>query len=524
MAKPKINPIEKVSQITPQYIKDSIAAHYPAEVSSKVSDLFAHTLAFDYKQKAKNLKWLFGDNTSITIDADPEKVLKSLKANGAYGIQNILQFLDAQDATYTAEQLSEKKCTYQKQVMRVSRVIEMASKNADIIANILSGNHLQFSTIGSTTYSDVFSYNIRKLSFTERASINTRMEGNALKTDGTCVIYKNSLDMYEVYGRDEVTVTPRGGIMDIDVNRALNQIKAGSVVVSMDLNDMITCSSGGVSSCMGFSGSYHNGWMNTFRADFGLIVFLKNEDDRFYKLGRQWLYARFTKDGQVFRSPALKFQRQYGGINNQHGELVRNFIFEKAEKAFGKEFALKNFDRITSGGLSPKETSLNVSGSPRAGYLDSGFDDGAVGFAMKENTLFKGQRCAFPAYQSCSYPNSGASVIFDFPDALALDGHPSHNGGFQGQTRRRTENMLGVIPPYKFVECSVTGNQVLDSECTFIPNQDGAGGTYITTSLLVKAFDPKLLPQEEEVEEVPEAVAVAEEPLIELSDEDLEDF
>lgn len=517
---PKITPITNVSQITPEYIKDSIAAHYPKEVSSKVSDLFAKTMAYDYKKKAKNLKWLFGDSPTVTLDADPEKVLASLKRQGAYGIKEILSFLDSVGATYTAKQLAVKKCTYQKQEMRITRVIDLAGNSSDLVKAILAESNLNINYSRSDLRQELGLF-ASDLGYSYMEGMTKSFNRDSVWTDGKLFWFKNSRGFYEALDPKDIIFTIKGGIRDYDIDRALNQIQAGSIVISMDLNDMITCSSGGVSSCMSFSGSYHNGWMNTFRADFGLIVYMKNPDDRFYKLGRQWLYLRFTKDGQVFPMPAMKFQRAYGSITQQHTQLAADFIFQRAKEAFG--WNENDFDKITNGGLSKLETSLNVSDSPRAGYLDTAFDFSCPGYGMKENTLFKGQRVPFPNMQACHYTHSGASLVFDFPDALAIDGLPSHNGGFRNNFRNRKDAQLGVIPEYKIVTCSSSGKELLDVECTFVPNLDGIGGKYIETSLLLECYDPNYVAQE--VVAVMEAVPEKpQEPEIVLTDEDVEDF
>jgi len=517
MAKSKIVPITKVSQITPQYIKDSMKSWYSADVTNKMTDLFAQTLAFDYKRKAKNLKWLFGDDTTITIDADPEEVLASLRKNDARGIRPVLAYLDSVGATYTAESLSNKKCTYNKQVMRVKRVIEMTLSDTSVSKTILSGQSFDYATKKPYTIDIKTGVAYTALGVVKAETANGRGKPETTFTDGDNLWVKAADGMYECHAEDNLTIVVKGGIRDHNIDQVLGQIQGGSIVLSMDLNDMITCSNGGVSSCMGFSGSYHLGWMMTFRSDFGLIAYLKNPDDRFHKIGRQWVHLRLTKDGMVFDTPAMKFMQNYGQLNEQHVELTSSHIL----KVFEDKFKIKasDFKKETGGSFGGTMASLNVTSGSKAGYLDGGQSRTCPAFALKKGTLSPKQPYAFPELSGGNF-EQGTQVVFDFQEALSIDGVISNGGQFSVISRSVSRPNTSGKAQYKLVTCDVTKESVLDVECTFIPDVSGAGGKYIQSKLLLQAFDPELLPKEEP--DVVEEPVVAEPETIE-EDEDFDE-
>lgn len=507
----KLQPIEKVSGINEQYIIQSMKQHYSAAQTSEMTPLFIKTLVHDYKMKAKNLAWLFGDDTTITIHPEVEKVLADLIRDDAPGIRILTDYLKSVGATYTAEQLQNSKCTYKKQEMRVSRVIQMTSEDLDIIKAVISGDKYE-GEIHRTDLdmSALFPVdNTLGVSIIDPTSRHVRQSTDV--TDGGVVWVRRADGLYDCFSPDQAKFRVKKNIHRINIEDTLSQIDAGTVVLSIDLNDFITASSGGVSSCFGFGGMHHLGWMNYWRSDFGIMVFMQNKQNRYSKVGRQWLLMRMTENGRDFDAPVFKFQKPYGRIKLSHTRLVEEFIFKKIKEKWG--YNKSDFDYITNGNLTATEVSDNCmaeggSHGRHSGYTDSAFSSAAPGYALKENKAYKGQYTAFPKLISTQYQD-GRSLIFNFPDAMNMKGIVTNSGNFQGNQTHRSKTSLGYIPPAHIVTCAATGKEVLDKECTMMPD-----GTYVLTEVLIKAFNPEAIPEIQEDTGYVEPEAVIEELII----------
>jgi len=502
----KATPIENVSEITDDYIERVLKGHYSGNLTKQLTPLMIKTLAFDYKQKARNLDWLFKGKTTITITPDPEVILKNAMKEDSYGIRTLSSFLDSIGATFSGETLQDGKCNYKNQSMRISRVISNTG-STDLVKAVLakdsySGNII----IRNIGRNDLYTYN------PETDTVSTgdirRSKKSTDLTDGEHFWYRNSAGYYECATVEQAEMKVKRAIDDIHLQECLSQLDAGTVIMSIEINDFITASSGGVSSCFGFGGMHHMGWINYFRADFGIMVYMQNREDRFSKVGRQWLLMKMTENGEDFEAPAYKFQKPYGRIQKSHTNLVNAYVLAAIKDKWG--YKEKDFEKITSGNISHcsvSDTCLQRDGSHsrHSGYTDTGFGDSAYGMQLKEGTAYKGQYMAFPyVSQHSSRQQNGRSLIFNFPDALDMSGQPTNSGNFESHQNSRTDSPTGYIPPYKVVTCSVSGESVLNAECTMMPD-----GTYVKTSLLIRAFNPDLVPEDEPA--TPEVVEVAEE-------------
>ena len=509
----KIVPIEKVSEITESYIDKVMHQHYSKDVTKKLTPLFSKTLAFDYKQKARNLDWLFKGATTITIQPDAEKILVDLLRDDAPGIRVLTDFLKSVGATYTADQLQNSKCTWKKQEMRISRVIQMAS-DSDILKAILARD--KYSGRIRRAYEDIGVAKIDSVTDTVHLSAITNHSNDTTDvTDGKFIWVRTSNHLYECIDISQSEMVVRKKINDINLEDTLGQIDAGTVILSIEINDFITASSGGVNSCFGFGGMHHLGWMNYFRSDFGIMVYMQNKSDRFSKVGRQWLLMKMTEGAQDFDAPAFKFQNAYGRIKKSHTDLVTQFLLEEIEKKWG--YTRADFHKVTDGILnavmvSDPCMSQGGSHSRHSGFTDSAFSNSAPGFMLKEDKAYKGQYIAFQGMGIESKYQDGRSLVFNFPDAMNPAGVVTNSGNFQGNQASRKGSSTGIIPPARLVKCAATGASVLDKECTMMPD-----GSWIQTDILIRSFDPLAIPAEE-----PKVVEMA--PMVEdtISEEELQ--
>lgn len=513
------NFIDDVKDISEEYITRTLKKHYNSSITAALTPLMVKTLTYDFKQKAKNLNWLFNGKTTVSISPDPEKTLKDLMQNNSGGINVLIDFLNGIGATYTAALLQESKCIYNKQEMRITRVIEMLPNITDIVQAMLQGNSLRGNLIQDELLPYVKSTIAAKtetIMYSTKSSHSIRYGKDA--TDGTNIWIQQSNGFYECYPNKNYQAVVKRPIDDYDIHDITKQIDGSTVVLSIDPNDFITASNGGVSSCFGFSGMHHLGWMNYWRADFGIIAYVKNSNDRMYKTGRQWLLMKMTENNQMFEAPAFKFQKPYGKLTLAHTKLVEDFVFGKIKEAFG--FTRNQFTRISSGSLqkaSVSDTCMTTQGSHgiHSGYTDTSFMDSAPGYQLKADTAYKGQYVAFPYLVSDNY-HDGRSMIFNFPDALNMQGIPTNNGGFTANQTHRSKSSLGVIPPAKLVTCAATKKEVLDKECVQMPD-----GSFVLTEVLIKQYDPSAIP---DIAKKEETVIVQEEVQTYDMDFDEDDF
>lgn len=511
----KIVPIENASDVSEAYIKNVMHQHYNNEITSDITPLFLKTFVHDYKQKARNLDWLFKGKTTITIQPDAEKILADLIRDDAYGIKILLDFLKSIGATYTAEQLQDSKCTWQKQEMRINRVIQQNSDN-DIIKAIMAKD--KYSGKVNRTFTVVGVAYVDSVTDTVHIKQNMSSHGNSASdvTDGTHIwVRSGGAHLYECIAESQSEMVVRKNINDINLTDTLTQIDAGTVIMSIEINDFITASSGGVNSCFGFGGMHHLGWMNYWRADFGIMVYMQNKSDRFSKVGRQWLLMKMTENGQDFEAPAFKFQNAYGRIKKSHTDLVTQHILAEVERKWG--YKREDFVKITSGGLNAvivSDTCMSEGGSHgrHSGFTDSSFSDRAPGFMLKEDKAYKGQYLAFQGFGEGSKYQDGRSLIFNFPDAINPKGIVTNSGNFQGNQTNRKNSSTGYIPPARLVTCAATGDTVLDKECTMMPD-----GSWIQTDILIRSFDPEAIPAAPTKVVVEEVIAEEK-----LSDEELQ--
>lgn len=499
----KITPISKASEISETYIEKVMHQHYSHEITKDITPLFLKTLEHDYRQKVKNLDWLFKGETTITIQPDAEKILADLKRDDAYGIKILLNFLKSIDATATAEQLQKGKCSWNKQEMRINRVITQAN-DSDIIKAVIgkdrySGKVRRAGETNGISQVDTLTDTVHL-----HTDMTSRANDSRDATDGQHIWVRTNNKLYECIDKSQSQMGVRRQVDEINLEETLGQIDAGTVVMSIEINDFITASSGGVSSCFGFSGMHHLGWMNYWRADFGIMVYMQNKSDRFSKVGRQWLLMKMTEDGVDFEAPAFKFQKAYGRIKKSHTDLVTTHIMEAIEEKW--KFKRSDFVKITNGSLNAtmvSDTCLSSGGShgKHSGYTDTAFSEHAPGYQLKEDKAYKGQYLAFNGFGGVeSRYQDGRSLIFNFPDALNPKGIVTNSGNFQGNQTNRQQSSTGYTAPAKLVTCEATGKTVLDKTCTHMPD-----GTWVQTDILIRSFDPAAIPV---VEEKPEEAHV----------------
>lgn len=514
-----LTPIEDVSDISEAYIMQVMQQHYSSSITRKITPFFLKQMVYSYKQKAKNLDWLFKGKTTITIQPDAEKILKGLLSESAYGIREITGFLKSVGATYTAKQLQDNKCTWNKQEMRISRVISL-SADSDIIKAVLAKDAYSGSVTRNPSSNGIV--NVDQVTDTVILKDLTRWNRDSFDvTDGSNIWIRSSSKLYECIHKSQSSMSIKRAIDEIDIVGSLAQIDSGTVVMSIEINDFITASNGGVSSCFGFTGMHHMGWMNVWRADFGIIIYMQNKSDRFSKIGRQWLLMKMSEDGEDFEAPTFKFQRPYGRIQRSHTELVTSYVFDAIKEKWG--YIPSQFIKITDGNVQAVSVSDNMlqeggSSSRHSGFFDRSFASESPGYQLKEDVAYEGQYLAFPGMGKDSKYQDGRSLIFNFPDALSPAGQPTNSGNFESHQAKRSSSGIGANKPARLVKCAVSGEEVLNLECTRMPD-----GSMVKTSILIKSFNPALVedePKKEVVEVTPVVEAILPEEVLQFDEDD----
>jgi len=485
-------------EVTRDYIKASLEHHYRSK-GYKISDDMVTLLEYDYRRKVDNLDWLFQGKTRVRISPSKDEIYKSVLRE-----QTIADFLvlisKVLAATYDIS-LIDGYVTVNKQKTRISKAKEMLV-NAEIPSDL--------GDIGSRYTKQTLSSN--KNPYRPYSDIDIKNHTSGFRTMGGLV--SKPIGVTTVIGTDADVQRRWCNLDSIDTERVYQLAQGGDVVLSMDINDYITCSSGSVSSCMGFNGSYHLGWMMHFRSDFSLMAFTHDPRDQFHKIGRSWVFVKLTENGEKFARPFYKISKTYGAFTTSHCKAIDSTI-QDAAKTIGftdKPRRVSNCgwgDNDSKWMVSPNMRNVNGILGSSSGYFDWTISDTIP--IVEYNGEYK-----VTPFASSNY-RRGPVTLLNFPDALDVFGEFTMEGHLTNLPNHPFPALHGWNEHYKqFVICSLSGKRV--------PVRDAiklADGSWVDKFAAARVLSGKSLTLEEEP--VAEQTAVVE-PEIDLDSVDVDDF
>jgi len=466
------------SEVDEKYILSALKHGYEGRsYTDKFSPKLIKVLLSDYKKKVHNLKWLLQDDTGRTrnyfeVTPEPKKILDDAK-NGGGLTREICRALDALGATYTPETFMANRCTFKKQSQKISRVVFNTDDNVKY-------NHLNINKEGSSLIILIDDTKVSKARY-------KFLEGMVLQyREDDC---KFILDMISL---DRVTIQRPNELSSYnheDIEKVINNLKSDKLVVSIDLADMITCSTGSCRSCLSVDNIHSAGAIQSFRSEFSLITFTHPLEDRFFKNGRSWLNVRATERGFVRKFPFWKIQKAYGAVNKTHQKLLHNHLEELITELTGvKKWASDDsqVNYLVSTNVTTSYIGRNQTSAP--GYIDLATGD-------QRNWRFpEGMKEYFRYSTECLLP---------YKDMLSLEGEESNLTSFH--QRINSNSYLGATDANNYmVFCKVLGEEVLEQDATQIGGvwyanvvlpQLITGGTYEKPKELIDGQEPADEPQ-----------------------------
>ena len=238
-----------------------------------------------------------------------------------------------------------------------------------------------------------------------------------------------------------------------DIERTIKDGNAAPLTVSMDLADMITCSTGEARSCLSVDNIHAAGAIQNFRTEFAAISFTARARDRFYKKGRSWLFLRVTERGHIREYPFWKQQKSYGTVTETHQQVLNGIITERAKKITSTKFTKKPsfHNYITSPNVSTRMIDVGHTAAP--GYIDT---------ISRDYTSFY-----VPGDQTGERFSDSREVLLPFEDMLDLNGEVSNITSFHHGTNN--SNYFGALTPNIYeVTCNKTNTIVLDTDAVEI--------------------------------------------------------
>jgi hypothetical protein len=486
------------AEVTREYIRASLEHHYRSK-GYKISDDMVTLLEFDYKRKVDNLDWLFQGKTRVRISPSKDEIYKSVLKE-----QTVSDFLGLISKVLGASydiSLIEGYVTVNKQKTRISKAKEMLV-NAEIPSDLGSlGDRYTKQTFLS-----------RKNPYRRHSNVDGKSHTIGFRTTNNLVIRPVGLTV--IVGTNDDVQRRWHNLDSIDTERVYQLTQGGDVVLSMDINDYITCSSGSVSSCMGFSGSYHLGWMMHFRSDFSLMAFTHDPKDQFHKIGRSWVFVKLTENGEKFARPFYKISKPYGSFTASHCKAIDATI-QSSAKAIG---FIDKPKRVTDCGWGSGDSKWMVSPNMRNVNGILGSSSGYFDWQISDTTPiveYAGEYKVTP-FSSGNY-RRGPVTLLNFPDALDVFGEFTMEGSLTNSPNHPFPALHGWNEHFKqFVECSLSGKRV--------PVRDAiklADGTWVDKFVAAKVLSGKSLTVEDEPV-VPQVQP--DEPEIDLDSVDVEDF
>lgn len=485
---------ETHKEVTKSYLKASLEYQYRGKGYEYSDDLLT-ILESDYKRKVRNLDWLFQGKTRVRLQPTAERVFKSIKDEQS--ASDLIALATGFGYEVTAEDFVAGYITIDKQRVRLAKSLEyiFSEKNLDNVS-VLPANVMKRYTRQGISPTPPNKYKPEKLLTTSKDNLFVVGDG-FVNTQGLRV---------NVHRNTDITMS-WNNTSNISIDKIMASMNSTEVVLSIDINDYITCSEGSFSSCMSekSGSSRHLGWMMHFRSDFSVMTFTHKKGDEFYKTGRSWTFVKLTEDGLPFARPFYKLSRVYGELNQAHVSMVDNFIQESVENTFhlGAPTRHTSKDKTRYGDIkyiaSPnmQNTAGNAQGT---GYFDWPSDNTS---SLERLPIweYKGKYPVVP-FDSNNYKR-GPICLLNFPDALDINGEPTNEARFNNNPEHHYQAFFGWNERVKqFVTCKASGKRMLLRDTIEI-----AKGEYLSKDIAISIIAGKPLEITEATEEVAETPA-----------------
>jgi len=495
---------EVYADITKKYIHYSLNHHYRGK-NYEFSDDLLTILESDFKQKARNLDWLFQGKTRVSLKPSNNDIFMSIQGDSS--VSDFITVAEAVGYKVDTENFVNGYVIINKQQVKLHKVRELIlAGKPPILPKELS------TRLVNTSISDPSNKYTTKASY-----ISVSNDFNMV---GEVLVRTKDLQVF-IQPQSAITSTWKRGVNPFDTDYISTLLNSSEVVMSLDLNDYITCSEGSFSSCMSMNStsSRHLGWMMHFRSDFSVITFTHRAGDSFYKTGRTWTFLKLTENGLPYARPFYKLSRVYGELNNGHVSVVDTFIQKNVTENLGlsnpkkhtdhKSVYYNDFKYIVSPNM--QNTNSNYIGT---GYFDWPSDNTTL-WERLPLWEYKGEFPVTPFTQEVYA--KGPMCLYNFPDALDINGNSTNKSLFTNEPANTYNNCFGWNEKYKqFVRCQATGSKILFRDALEISK-----GVYVAKEhaiTLLSGGVTKIETIEPTIEEIPAFIEV------ELNDEDVVDF
>ena len=437
---------EFADEVNEDYILRALKFGYQGRsYTDKFSDKLVKVLLSDYKKKVHNLAWYFKDENGRVrnykvLGADPDKLMKDAVNN-----DNLISFMVEQlkykNAEFTSEEFMDNRCTINNQRLKISKVLLERDRFVEFGYDLYSkrGGRIHAGDAQlDRGKCDINEYTIIEYNTTQMLQVKRVLKHSDVKIEIADAL---------------------SGYTQTNIENAINKVKASALTISMDLVDMITCSTGDCRSCLSVDNIHSGGAIQNFRTEFALITFTSKGSDRFSKRGRSWIFLRATERGFKRDLPFWKQQKAYGSVTHTHQKLLNSHIGDAMKELLGNpkmEFA--EFDDWLTYQCSPNAYTGGTqhSHSSAPGYLD---------------TDCSGDR-AF--YYPSAVPRDdfkySRELLLPFKDMLTLDGEesnsvsfhkPKNHSGYYGASQGNTYEVI----------CKASGTIVLDTDAVQIDGE-----------------------------------------------------
>lgn len=437
----KFKVAEYADEVDEEYIRKALRTVYDGRTYTEdFSDKLIKVLLSDYKKKIKNLGWFFKDadgrvRNYISMQPNPAEVLSRTASSSAM-INKMIIELERRGATYTPEEFMKNRCTINNQVQKISKVL--------------------MEDLGKVPYSyDAYTADNSPDLFYKGSKITI---ARATPIESGIVQYKDGAKHFlkHVYAKEDLEIEMRSkfsGYSQSHLEEHISAINSEELIISMDLADIISCSTGSCRSCLSVDNIHSAGALQNFRTEFSVITFTSKGNNRLEKRGRSWLFLRLTEKGFIRDNPFWKQQKSYGSVSRAHQNLLTSTIEGKVKNELNLE-GFRTKSGFSSFIVSPNVHSgaTNQSHTSAPGYIDTA-SDGASSFYVlphKSNNFF-----------------STREVLLPFKDMLDLEGNVSNITSFH--RREGGASYFGAMEPNHYmVICSITGEEVLDCDAVEI--------------------------------------------------------
>jgi len=435
-------------EVDEAYIRKALAKGYTGTgYVNKFSDKLVRVLLSDYHKKADNLAWLLKDEAGrirnyISMATDDATILQNARQNINY-IQSMVDTLKTLGATYTPKEFLANRCTMNKQSMKISKALADRPSTIPYSLKVYTQLNKSGRLVAVRYASTKVKLSTSRLQVGETQTVLFKSSSKELIED----ILPSSALVLE--SKDSLSGLSRDNFTNI-----ISGVVSSQLTLSIDLADMITCSTGDCRSCLSVDNIHAAGAIQNFRTEFSLIAFTAGKD-RLSKKGRTWVFARGTERGHIRQLPFWKLQKAYGSVTSTHQSMLHDFIGDRMRKLTKKSFT--SYEGLGNYSVTPNVSS-NISGASHTyapGYIDTSAN-GATAWRIPRNITFS--------------PNRSREVLLPFKDMLDLTGEVSNITSFHHS--KNNNDYYGAFEPNKYeVTCVVTNTKILDCDAVKIEGQ-----------------------------------------------------